>query len=108
MLLTLEKPKLPLKLFGGTRKLHKPHAIAHLDRAVGTGVSALWTFVRDNRFQILAFPSLLPSITIGCIICGVCDCFCLVNSSFFDVTSIHIHIVAATRRTRTRREMVKL
>lgn len=64
----------------------------------------MWSLGCDDRFQILTFPSLLPSITIGCIICGVCDSFCLVNSSFFDVTSIHVHIAAATRRTRKRRK----
>lgn len=69
-------------------KSRSPNTV-HLDRAAWTCVGALLTFGCNYGLQILAFPPLLPSVTVGCIICRGCDLFCFVYGGLFNVTSIH-------------------
>ena len=61
----------------------------HLRDAVRAAVIALRIFGRDNGLQILSLPPLLPSVTIGSIICRSRDLFGFVYSGLFDVISIH-------------------
>ena len=61
----------------------------HLRDAVRAAVVALRIFGRDNGLQILSLPPLLPSVTIGSIICRSRDLFGFVYSGLFDVISIH-------------------
>lgn len=46
----------------------------------------------DDRFQSLAFPSLLGAVAISSIICGGRYLLDLVTRSFLDITAIHVTV----------------